>query len=259
MAAQGTDDFGSLTRRHAVKVDTVASVEDCILAIGEVIGHKNVLAASRMSNAVVCFLNTVENADVVAERGIAICGMFTSVFPLSTRANQVMLSNVPPFIRDEVLVRELSRFGKVVAPVKKIVFRSKSELLKHVVSFRRFTYMILNDSKAELNLSVKFRIQDFDYTVYVSTDIMKCFGCGKIGHLIRACPENKDISVKQVAVEKTRSKIKIKQLVLLSLCPLLVKMMLGDKQRECYVNRQLRQFLTRQRTQMKMTMLVVTK
>lgn len=50
--------------------------------------------------------------------------------------------------------------------------------------------MILSENRTELNLNLKFRFDDFDYTVYVSTDIMKCFGCEKTGHLARACPEN---------------------------------------------------------------------
>ncbi len=110
------------------------------------------------------------------ERGVVIRGLFTPVLSLSTPARKVILSNIPPFIKDEALVKELSRFGKLVAPVKKIAIGSKSELIKHVVSFRRFTYMILSENRTELNLNLKFRFDHFDYTVYVSTDTMKCFG-----------------------------------------------------------------------------------
>lgn len=87
-----------------VNVVAVASVEDCILAIGEVVGLKSILAVSRMSNAVVCFLNTVENANDVVEKGVVICGLFSPVLPLSTPAKKVILSNIPPFIKDEALV-----------------------------------------------------------------------------------------------------------------------------------------------------------
>ncbi len=33
-------------------------------------------------------------------------------------------------------------------------------------------------------------MDDFDYTVFASTDMMKCFGCGKSGNLFRSCPES---------------------------------------------------------------------
>lgn len=44
------------------------------------------------------------------------------------------LSNVPPFISDDFLVRELSRHGKVVSPIRKLLSGCKSPLLRHVVS-----------------------------------------------------------------------------------------------------------------------------
>lgn len=202
MAAQNTNtSLDSLTRHHGVKVVSAANVEECILAVGNIVGHDCILAASRMNNAIVLFLNSVEKANEVVERGIVISGLFTPVLPLSTPAKKVTLSNVPPFIKDEMLTKELSRFGKIVSPVKKMFFGSKSDLIKHVVSFRRFTYMILKDNRDELNLNLKLRVDDFDYTVFVSTDVMKCFGCGKTGHLVRVCPDNNGTNKQDVSGE----------------------------------------------------------
>lgn len=48
--------------------------------------------------------------------------------------------------------------------------------------------MTLNGGTDSLNLVFKFKIDGFDYTGHVSTDDMKCFGCGREGHLIRSCP-----------------------------------------------------------------------
>jgi len=48
--------------------------------------------------------------------------------------------------------------------------------------------MIIKDD-AELDLALNFRVDDFEYVVFVTTDKMKCFGCGKSGHLIRSCPD----------------------------------------------------------------------
>lgn len=47
--------------------------------------------------------------------------------------------------------------------------------------------MILKN-RNKLVLNLKFRIDDFHYTVFVSTDSVGCLGCGKMGHLIHACP-----------------------------------------------------------------------
>uniref|UniRef100_A0A9J8AI51 Uncharacterized protein n=1 Tax=Cyprinus carpio carpio TaxID=630221 RepID=A0A9J8AI51_CYPCA len=48
----------------------------------------------------------------------------------------LLLSNVPPFISDETLVRIMSRYGKLVSPIKMIPIGCGSPLLKHVVSAR---------------------------------------------------------------------------------------------------------------------------
>ncbi len=202
MAAQNTiTSLESLTRRHGVKVVSAVNVEECILAVGDVVGHECILAASRMNNAFVLFLNSVEKANEVVEKGVVIGGLFTLVLPLSTPAKKVTLSNVPPFITDEMLNKELSRFGKIVSPMKKITLGSKSDLIKHVVSFRRFIYMILKDNRTELNLNLKLRVDDFDSTVFVSTDGMKCFGCGKTGHLVRVCPDKNGTNAQDASRE----------------------------------------------------------
>lgn len=39
--------------------------------------------------------------------------IFLSVSPLSAPAKKVMIANIPPFISDELLVRELSPHGKI--------------------------------------------------------------------------------------------------------------------------------------------------
>ncbi len=77
----------------------------------------------------------------------------------------MLLSNVPPFISDEALKRELSHYGQLVSAIKKIPLGCKSPLLKHVVSFRRQVHMILRSDIDELNITFKFKVDSFDYLI----------------------------------------------------------------------------------------------
>lgn len=187
MATPGAHALSSLTRRHGIKVASAANVESCCLAVGEVVGYEHILSASRMNSAIVIFLSSIEKANEIVQKGIVIDGMFTAVLPLSLPSKRVTLSNVPPFISDAVLTQALSRYGKLVSSIKKIPIGRVSPLLKHIVSFRRSVFMIINND-ADLDLALNFRVDDFDYVVFVTTDKIKCFGCGKVGHLVRACP-----------------------------------------------------------------------
>lgn len=206
MATPNTMAFENLTRRHGVKIDSNANVEDVCLAVGDVVGHENIVSASRMNNAFVVFFRTIEKANEIVQNGVVIKGSLTPVFPLSTPAKKIMISNIPPFVKDEIIVQELSRYGKIVSPIKKIPLGCKSPLVKHLVSFRRQVFMILKDGEDELDLVFKFKIDSFDYVVFASSDTtIKCFGCGKIGHLSRNCPDKVNKNAEQIKADQAGS------------------------------------------------------
>lgn len=183
--------LSELTRRHAIKLSPPAgcSVVDCVLAVGEEVGYGSIRSASRMNGAVVIFLDDIDKANQLIENGVVIQGTFISVLSLVNPAKKIIISNVPPFLKNEVLAKELQRHGQLVTPIKLIPMSCKSPHLKHVMSFRRQVLMVLKNNDEELNLVFKFKIDGYDYTVHVTSELMKCFGCGTVGHLIRSCPE----------------------------------------------------------------------
>lgn len=197
MPGVGVDEVGlqKLTRRHAVKLlpAVTCSVEDAAYAIGELVGFQSVKAASRMNSAIVIFLDNVAKVDKVVESGVVIHDTFTPVFPLANPARRIMISNTPPFIKNEDLTIELSRYGRVISPIKMMMMGGKTRPeMKHVVCYRRQTFMVLKDGAKDLNLSLSFKVDGFNYIVFVTSETMKCFACGAEGHLARACPEDKE-------------------------------------------------------------------
>lgn len=73
---------------------------------------------------------------------------FTSVSPLSNPATKVMIFNVPPFIRNESLVENLSRYEQLVSHIRMVSLGCKSLKLKHIICHRRQVRMILKDKES---------------------------------------------------------------------------------------------------------------
>lgn len=185
-----SDGLSLLTARHGCKCmpDESITVEDVFNAIGVDLGASNILSASRMNKAIVVFLKEESMVDDLVERGLSVGNVFVSVLPLSNLAKKVMLSNVPPFISNDSLERLLVRYGKLVGPIKMIPLGLKNPDLKHIMSFRRQTHMVLNADCQSLNVSAKMTVQGKGYTIFISTESMKCFNCARYGHIKQACP-----------------------------------------------------------------------
>ncbi|TWW69311.1 hypothetical protein D4764_18G0001170 [Takifugu flavidus] len=106
-----------------------------------------------MNRVVVLFLAKVEQVNMLVEMGMTVGRQFVQVTPLTQPEAQITLSKVPPFISNEFLV-----------------------------------HMILNNWAEEFNYRFIVRVDDFDYTLFVTSSALKCFNCGEEGHLARACP-----------------------------------------------------------------------
>lgn len=85
------------------------SVKDCLLAVCKVVGDDRISSGSRMNKGLVIFFKETQYADKLVKEGFVVQGNLVQVAPLATPFTKVILSNVPPFLKNELLERELSR------------------------------------------------------------------------------------------------------------------------------------------------------
>lgn len=91
------------------------------------------------------------------------------------------------FISNDFLINELSR--KEISPMRKILSGCKSPLLKHIVSHRRQVFMTLNNKTEKFDYRFTVRVDEFDYLLFATSSLLKCFGCGEEGMAATAWQE----------------------------------------------------------------------
>ncbi len=193
MASLSGEGTPGLSVKNGCKVfsDQAFTVENVLLAMGEVVGHENIVSASRMNKAVVVFCKDEKLVNSLVEKGIVVSDTLLQVMPLRAPATKVTISNAPPFIPNEQILKELSRFGKFAGSIKMVPLGCKNAALKHVLSFRRQVFMFLNAQTEFLDISFRIQHGDSSYMIFATTDSLRCFECGDLGHKKLTCPHKK--------------------------------------------------------------------
>ncbi len=76
--------------------------------------------------------------------GIWVKETFVTITPLSALATKITISNVPPFISNETVMKELQRFGKFAGQVRMIPLGCKNAALRHVLSRQVLSRQVLS-------------------------------------------------------------------------------------------------------------------
>jgi hypothetical protein len=112
-------------------------VEEVLLAVGEQVGAEFIHSASRMNKAVVVFMKRANLVGRLIASGISVSGVFVPISPLSTPSTRVVVANLPLFITDDQIKKELSHFGKFSHGFCVLSVGFQAAAVKHVVSFWR--------------------------------------------------------------------------------------------------------------------------
>ena len=145
-----------LSRNHVLCFVPTKGVlmDDILLKIGKQIGIENIRATSKMSHKIVVFVSQTCFVHMVVQNGLFLGDdeTFVPVSSMDTPATKIILSNVPPFISNEVIQQKFGDYGTVVCRIITVPLRTKNDKLKHIESFRRFCFVVLKDGVTQLNI-----------------------------------------------------------------------------------------------------------
>lgn len=199
-----------ISKEQAIVLDSIegVTIEEYLIAIGNIVQPKNILYISRISQKRVClYLNSKELVDNVVDNNVKvkIRNYTAEIRRLFTNNKRILISNVHPFIPSSLIESELVKRG--ITPASKITKIKATTVsspgFSHVLSFRRQIY-IKSDQLPLLPESLKINFEDSFFWIYFTTDKVVCFTCNAEGHLQKHC-QNVDVSKPEQSINNQTS------------------------------------------------------
>lgn len=166
--------------------------EDYVTTVGKIVGPKNIISASRISNNRFCmFLTSIQLVESIATNHstVNINGHTVNIRKLITPAKRIVLSNVTTYIPNEPLEDAIRDIGfKMVSPITVLRAGLHGEEYAHIQSFRRQVY-VQPDESIDLPSSVLIKCYDTEHRIFLNDDTLICFLCKKPGHIANYCPQ----------------------------------------------------------------------
>lgn len=183
------------TKDQAILLNAIDEfkLSDYVIAVGNIIGPKNILFASRIANNRICiYLKNVNlvNQIVAQHNTIEINNVPIDIRRLVTPAKRIIISNVSPIIPHEIISNVLQNFGlQLVSQITFLRAGIQEAEYNHVLSFRRQAYVAPPENEMyELPSTTVVNFEDTPYRIFLTFDEAACFICKKSGHVAKSCP-----------------------------------------------------------------------
>lgn len=180
-------------REQAIILSVIEGLKlsDYVIKVGSIVGPKNVLSASRISNNRMCiFLSSTDIVDRMVQdhAEVTIEGERVTVRRMITPARRIVCSNVCHSIPHQIVENQIRNLGFTpVSPVSFLKASIPGDEYSHVISFRRQIY-VQPDDQRELPASVVLDFNGTSHRVFLAYDQLLCFLCKTAGHIAARCP-----------------------------------------------------------------------
>lgn len=178
-------------REYGIIITTVEGLtnDDYLDGVETLISLDNVRAISKLSSGRVCiYVNSRSLVDELKNKKVSVKNQLLELKPYISDNKRVVISNVHPFIPDEIIIDALKIHDiKILSHITPL----RAGLVKpgraHILSFRRQFY-IRDEDERKLPDSLQIHYDNTAYWTFLSTDSTACFYCKQTGHIARNCP-----------------------------------------------------------------------
>lgn len=195
-ASKSTRSYITPKRNQAIIIDSSDDfrLTDYVVAVGNIVGPKNILSASRIANGRICiYLSNTSLVDHLTDtiKTIKIEEKTLRLRKLVTPAKRILLSNVSTSIPNSALENIFKDLGlTLVSPITTLRAGIQDEAYSHVESFRRQVFVSPPPEDYILPSSTLITHDETNFRVFLTFDDMACFVCKQTGHTAARCPNN---------------------------------------------------------------------
>ncbi|KAI5752856.1 hypothetical protein M8J77_021187 [Diaphorina citri] len=183
-----------------IPLDPDVSLDSYLDAIGNIVGDKKLVFSGINNGAVKIYLSSEFDVNLLFDNHpqVVIEGKGFLLKRLDDQGHRIYLCNVEPVIPETLLVDELSKYVKVVSPMRYVSLGIKNPRFSHLLGYRR---MVSVDDIEKLPPSFNISYDNKSYKIFTMIDKVKCFRCNTDGHLSRNCPKENNNDEKQTPAQ----------------------------------------------------------